>query len=248
MSATANVHAIVLRRRDAGESDRRLTLLTAELGVMDVTAKGARKHGSRLAGISEPLSVCSMNLATGRKTWFVTQAQPITSYPGLRADYDRLTFALALTEIAAAVLPHGQEAPEAFRFLVEALRYIEVAERPIVSLIWAELKLMELSGFQPVWNLSVVSGVGVQEAQAFVSPSAGGYVTSDEASEFRDRFLVRAEVLYGLAKVAEIEEPPPKLKYAEDSLRALFSFWRHFAESALQANEQVIANLPTNGV
>lgn len=239
---------MVLRRRDAGESDRRLTLLSAELGVIDVTAKGAKKHGSRLAGASEPLAVCSMNLATGRKNWFLTQAQPITSYPGLRSDYDRLSYALALTEIAAAVLPYGQEVPEAFRFLVEALRYLEVHDKPIVGLIWAELKLMEISGFMPVWNVSVVSGVSVQEAQAFVSPTAGGYITSAEAADYRDRFLVRAEVLYGLAKVAELDTPPARLKFSEETLCTLFPFWRHFAESPLVANEQVIANLTSRGV
>ncbi len=216
--------------------------------MIDVTAKGAKKGGSRLAGASEPLSVCSMNLATGSKAWFLTQAQPITSYPGLRSDYDRLAYGLALAELAAAVLPHGQEAPEAFRFLVEALRYIEVHERPLVALIWSEVRLMEISGFLPSWNASVVSGASVQEAQAFISPMAGGYLTSIEAAEYRDRFLVRAEVLYGLAKISELELPPERLKYSEDTLRALFPFWRHFAESHLPANEQVVANLSANGV
>ena len=70
----ASVTAIVLHRTESGENDRRLTLLTLEQGKIDVIARGARKGGSRLAGISEPLVFAKMQLAVGRHRRFVTQA------------------------------------------------------------------------------------------------------------------------------------------------------------------------------
>jgi DNA repair protein RecO (recombination protein O) len=63
---TQMLRALVLRRRDAGESDRALTLLTEERGLVEVVAKGARKVGSRLAGCSEPLAVCELEVAKGK--------------------------------------------------------------------------------------------------------------------------------------------------------------------------------------
>src|SRR5688500_15988706 len=99
------VTAIVLRRKDSGERDRRLTLLTPELGKVDAIAKGARKGASRLAGSSDPLAMARMTLAKGKVNLFVTQAQPIHSFRGLRTDFERLSLALALVELYGAVLP-----------------------------------------------------------------------------------------------------------------------------------------------
>ncbi len=234
---------MVLRRRDASESDRRLTLLTEELGVVDAVAKGARKGGSRLGGSSEPLTVAAFHLAPGKRQLYVTQAQPITSYPGLRTDYDRLSLALALCELASAVLPHEQPAPEAFRFVVEAMRYLEIHEKPVVAAVWGETGLMGIEGFAPEWSNCVVTGTPVAEAEPFVSPSAGGYVSSSEAHRFADRLKVRAEVLFGLSRMAAQGRPPSNLKLAADCYRLLLRFWRHIADRPLPAREQAAASI-----
>jgi len=52
-----------------------------------------------------------MQVAEGKKNAFVTQVQPVSSFPGLRADYERLSFGQALAELAAAVMPHEQPVP-----------------------------------------------------------------------------------------------------------------------------------------
>ena len=65
-------------------------MLSQEAGVMDVVAKGARKAASRLAGSSEPLSACILHVAEGKKNAFVTQVQPVSSFPGLRSPVPNL--------------------------------------------------------------------------------------------------------------------------------------------------------------
>ncbi len=209
--------------------------------MIDVVAKGARKSGSRLSGCSEPLSASILQITPGKKQSFVTQAQPISSFPGLRADYERLCFGLALTELAAGVLPHDHPAEEEFRFLVRALHDLEIHERPLVALAWAEVRLMELAGFWPSFDACVVTGVNVKEALPFVSPHAGGYVVAAHAYDFTDAFQVRAEVLYGLNALSELDEPPPQLKLAPETLRTLLPFWRAIVDRALPANEAALA-------
>lgn len=237
------VHAIVLRRRDSGESDRRLVLLTSELGKIEVVAKGARKSASRLAGSSDPLTHAVMNLASGKATRYVTQAQPMGAFRGLRTDFERLSFGLALGELYAAVLPYDEPAPEAFELLGTSLGHLEVHPKPLVALVWAEMRLMELSGFMPQFDSCVVSGIEVREAEPFVSPKAGGYVSEAEAGAFSDRFRTRAEVLYGLSRIVELEAPPSNLKLAIESLQTLLAFWRHIADLPLPANDAALATI-----
>ena len=242
----ATVDAIVIRRRDAGESDRRLTLLSEEFGKIDVVAKGARNSASRLKGVSEPLSVATFTFHDGKKQRFVTQAQPKSSFRGLRSDYDRLTMGLAFAELMSAILPYEQPLPELYELLLVVLGILEVHQKPVAALAWAEIKLLELSGFQPSFGFSVVSEVVVQESEPFVSPRAGGYVTYEESADFSDRFQTTAQVLYGLHALSDLEAPPRSLKFAVESLQVLLGFWRVYGEASLPANESLLKHLNEN--
>jgi DNA repair protein RecO len=233
----------VLRRRDSGESDRRLTVLTQEMGKIDLIAKGARKAGSRLAGSSDPLVVAKFGVATGKKNLFITQTQPIASFRGLRTDFERLSFALALCELYSAVVPWEEPFPEAYDLLTRSLQLLETHEKPIVCLVWAELQLMAISGFLPAFDRSCIDGKTVAEAAPWISPHAGGYVGDLDAMRYTDRVRTRAEVLYGLARTAELEEPPKNLRFAEECLVVLLPFWRQIAEAPLPANESCVADV-----
>lgn len=213
--------------------------------MLDAIAKGARKPGARLAGVSEPMSAAVLHMAEGRRVPYVIQAQPVTSFPGLRADYGRLSCGLSLMEIAAAVLPHHKPCSEEFHFLVRALRFLEVHERPVVVYAWSLVRLMELSGFQPQFNRCVADGGQVRESRPSVSAAAGGYVMGDHVHRYPDSFTTRPEVLYGLAKLAECPVPPPTLKFAEESALVLIRLWRSYAECALPATEACAADLAT---
>src|ERR1044072_2427419 len=237
------VQAIVVRRRDSGESDRRLTVLTRELGKIDIIAKGARKAGSRLAGSSDPLVVAKFGLATGKKNLFVTQTQPISAFRGLRSDYERLTFALALCELYAAVLPWEEPLPEAYDLFMRSLEAVEKHSKPIVALVWAELQLLSLTGFLPSFDRSCVDDEPIKEAEPWVSPHAGGYLNDSDALRFTDRARTRAEVLYGLARTAAPEDPPPNLRFADEALILLLPFWRQVTEMPLPANESCIKSV-----
>jgi DNA repair protein RecO (recombination protein O) len=234
------VHAIVLRRRDAGESDRRLTLFTLEEGKIDAVAKGARKAGSRLTGSSEPLMATTMQLAPGKKNAFVTQTQPQSSFPGLRSDYDRLTYAIALTELYEAVLPWHEPFPDAYELLMLSLKALERHEKPMVAFVWAQVALMRVSGFLPSFSICVHTGASLSDAFPYVSPGAGGYVSTQFAEVLHDRIRVRAEVLLGLAALGEVEIPPGNLKFAEECLVALYPFWKHIADKALPSLESCV--------
>ncbi len=237
------VQAVVLRRRDAGETDRRLTILTPELGKVDVYAKGARKGASRLAGVSDPLSVGRLALAEGKRNRFVTQAQPQTSFPGLRTDFDRLSLGLATAELFAAVLPYEEPDPDAYDLLVRALRSIESHPKPLAAATWAQVALLAHTGFMPSFGHCVVTGQPLREGEPFLSPRAGGYVSDAAADPYADRFRVRAEVPINLDRLAPMDNPPPNLRFAEETVAALLPFWRHVADVPLPALEAVVGAL-----
>src|SRR6185503_6857112 len=114
--------------------------------------------------------------------------------------------------------PLEEPIPDAFELLGVSLAGLESHERPAVALVWAEMKLLDLSGFLPEFGRCVVTERTVMEGQPFLSPSAGGYVSDGAANEFVDRFRSRAEVLYGLERVTALAAPPTNFKFVEEAL------------------------------
>ena len=237
------VEAIVLRRKDTGESDRRLTIFSRELGKIDVVAKGAKKPASRLRGVTEPLSIGQFTFASGKKQKFVTSAQPRSSFPGLRTDFDRLNLGLSWAELLGQVLPWEQPFEEAFDLCFITLKQLETHSIPAIALVWAEVKLLELTGFLPSFNRCVLTESKILESEGYFSPSAGGYVTAEQAGQISDRYLVRAEVLYGLAALSSLDKPPTSLKFALECLVTLQPVWEYVCEAPLPARQHVLSSL-----
>ena len=68
-----------------GESDRVLTVLTREFGLIRAVAPGVRKQRSTIGGRSELFVVNELLIAKGRSLDKITQADTVQSHPGLSA-------------------------------------------------------------------------------------------------------------------------------------------------------------------
>ncbi len=232
--------AIVLRRSDVGESDRRLVLFTRELGKIDAIAKGSRKGGSRLAGASEPLVIAEFQLAVGRVRHYITQAQPLSSIGSVRRDYDRLLCGLALVELVAEHLPYESQQPEIFDSLIVALSAVSGEGEACVGLVWFAAKLLADEGQMPDWKVCASSGVSIKTTPVWYSPGAGGTVSESSADRYPDRRRASAEALTGIARIAELDRPPDRLKRATECSAVLHRMWQGILDTPLPAWETAV--------
>lgn len=234
------VRALVLRRLDSGESDRRLTLLTEELGKLDVIARGARKSGSRLAGASEPGMLATVTFASGRNRRFVTQVQPVTSFPKLRFDYDRLASAFAFLEFLHAVLPYESRDERLFQAAVKGMAAIESSERPIVALCQRLVKILESEGQGLQLEACVDTSDRVKPDQTiYISPTAGGVVSAQSAASYPDAFRVPPQLFQLFRQVAHGDCPDA----AEEAIGPLYRVVRHMTGTPLPALRQVVESV-----
>ncbi|MCW5939250.1 MAG: DNA repair protein RecO [Fimbriimonadaceae bacterium] len=230
--------AVVLRRSDSGESDRRLVVLTREFGKIDLIAKGARKSGSRLTGSSEPLTLATFTWAAGKVRRFVTQVQPVTSYPHIRQDYGRLLAAGAVVELANSSLPFESPLPSVFDQVVESLRLLDEPRPWAPILVWTLERLLGEEGQGQSWTVCALTGVKILSNPAWCSPGSGGYVADPESAP--RGFWVSAEALMALGKVGSLPEPPATIKRAPECLRVLVRVWQHVLETRCPACESAL--------
>ena len=153
------IRGIVLRSVDTREADKILTVLTGEMGKLAVVAKGARGRRSRVTAATQLLAYSEMTVAESRGWQILSEASTIELFSGVRRDLERLSLASYFAELVDAVTYEDLPVPEILPLLLNALYALGNLNRPreIVKPAF-EVKLMALSGFEPLVDRCAVCG------------------------------------------------------------------------------------------
>lgn len=151
MSGTYKALGINLKSAPLGESDRLLTILTEEFGLIRAVAPGSRKHKSSLGGRSSLFVVNHLLVAKGKNLDKITQAESQESYPGLSQDLGKLTAGQYLAELALMQAMDDHPQPELFCLLREHLSRLEKmpSAATLPCLVQAIYHLLALAGLPP---------------------------------------------------------------------------------------------------
>ncbi len=143
---------IVLKGSSLKETDRLVTILTSEYGLIRAVAPGAKKHKSRLRGRTELFVVNEFLIVPGRSLDKVVQADTIYTYPGLSRDIGKLACAQYLAELALALALSEQPQIELYELLNEHLRRLEKLDAQTSAypyLAQAVFHLLAIAGLAP---------------------------------------------------------------------------------------------------
>jgi len=141
--------AIILRRSDFFEADRLLTLYTPDRGKMRAIAKGIRKPTSRKGGHLELFTHSQLLLAKGRNLDIITQAETIEPFLPLREDLLRSSYACYVSELLDQSAGENIPNPRLFYLLRDTLARLGESEDLALTARFYELRLLELTGYQP---------------------------------------------------------------------------------------------------
>lgn len=163
MSRTYKATGINLKTQALGESDKIVTILTPEFGLVRAVAPGARKHNSSLGGRSGMFVVNELLIAKGRSLDKITQAQTLKTYPGLAKDLGKLAASQYLAEIVLCQALSEQPQEELYELFNEHLHRLEVLPSRNTSGVLAHLAhgvfhLLALAGLTPQVQICCLSG------------------------------------------------------------------------------------------
>ncbi len=206
MSRSYKATGINLKAIPLGESDRLLTILTQEQGLVRAVAPGARKHKSRLGGRSGQFVVNELLLVQGKQLDKVIQAETVQSFPGLANHLGKLTAGQYLAELVLCQALSEQPQEALFSLFVEHLRRLEQVgpEGILPGLCQGIFHLLALAGVAPEVQACCLSQrvltpqLGQGQWQAGFSPVAGGVIHPDYCGE---------EACYGGEKQCSVGSP-----------------------------------------
>ncbi len=176
--------AIILKRRDFGEADRLLTILTPQYGKLDVIAKGARKPTSAKTGHVELFTRADMLIHSGRELGIAVQAEMDAPYLALREDLARGAYASYVVELLDRFTAAAEtDFHELFTLLDDTLERLCSEPDPRLVTRFYEVHLLDLSGFRPELTDCVISRDPVEPRDQFFSYDLGGVVSPAHAHD-----------------------------------------------------------------
>lgn len=141
---------LVIREINVGESDRIISILTREKGVVRASARGARKMKSRIASATQQLTHSDFTFFRGRDLYIIDEAEPLHFFLGVRRDLDRLALAQYFAQLMEALAPQEDAAEIYLRLILNSLALLETGKRPPAVVKAAfELRLLTVAGYMP---------------------------------------------------------------------------------------------------
>ncbi len=168
--------AMVIRERNIDDSDRLLTLLTRDRGVITAYARGARRMKSTLAPATGLLCYSRMVLFKHRERYSVDKADINAVFFGIRQDIEKLALASYMAQLCAELIPEGEQDEDYLRLMLNSLHLLEKDKRSadFIKPLF-ELRLLSMAGYMP--NLVSCRGCACYEADPMYFLPQSGQLT-----------------------------------------------------------------------
>jgi len=142
--------AMVLSVMPIGEYDRRVELLSSDLGRISAFARGARRPGSSLISATRVFAFGTFTLFQGKDSYSLHSAHISRYFDELAASMDHIYFGFYFLEVAQYFTRENLRAQEELKLLYYSLRALdkEALDDRLVKSIY-ELKMLQLAGLCP---------------------------------------------------------------------------------------------------
>lgn len=228
--------AIILKKREVGETDRLYTFYTREAGKVQALAKGVRKSEAKLASALETFSEVDLMVVRTRGIGKVAGAVMEESFAALRQDYIHLSNILEVIHVLDGLVDLEEPDEILYQKLQQYLRlgdeWIRAGRSDRVALL-SEAFLFQLFahlGYQLELGTCTLSGTKLAPGKRHIlSPSTGGVVSHEHAHGVRDGLAVSENIIKLLRLFAtQPLEKFEKLAVSSQDLGELIRFRKLF--------------------
>ena len=200
MYESITVQGIVLDTSLLKEYDKRLVILSAELGRITVFANGARKKNSQLTAVSQKFVMGSFTLRPSRSAYTLVSADVKEMFTELSYDLEKMAYASYACELAGYFTQDGVGAKDELNLLYVTFRAI-LKEKVSLNLIKSVYicKLLDIEGLGLDLTRCVVCGV--ESNLHHISLEEGGLVCDAVLNKAKSPVYITDDAIYALRYV-----------------------------------------------
>ena len=197
---------LVLKETRYKESDRILTILTPELGVISAAAQSSLRLKSKLFSACGLFCYSEFTLVPGRNMYTVREAEVKNVFHGISSSIEGMSLAMYMAEMASALSPTGDEAEKELRLLLNCFYMIseKKTDLKVIKAVF-ELRTMSECGFLP--QLVYCRDCGTYDGPAFyLDPAEGCLLCEACAQKAGKKCNLDAGALFALRHICLVED------------------------------------------
>lgn len=127
MNRSYSSEGIIIKRKNYGEADRIITLISKNYGKIILLAKGIRKLSSKKRGHLEIFSRIKFSAVSGNGMDIMTEASTLDNFDSMRSDLNKVSLGYYFCEVVGKITRDNEEMQTVYSQLSTALKNIETA-------------------------------------------------------------------------------------------------------------------------
>lgn len=240
MPVSTTVTGMVLSAMPVGDFDKRLVILTKQIGKISAFAKGARRPNSALLACSQPFAFGEFSLYAGKSSYNIISAEISNYFGELREDFDALCYGFYFCEFADYLTKENNDEKNILKLLYQSLRVLtrKSIDPQLIRAIF-ELKIMSLNGETPQVFECVKCGKKTEHSQDgkelnnadryYFSAESGGILCNSCVRFDKSAISIHTSTLYTLQYIISMEiEKLYTFKLSDEVLNELIRCIRHY--------------------
>ncbi len=192
---------LVIREQTVGESDRLITVLTAQYGLVRAFSRGAKKAKSKKLASTALLAYSDFSFNKRKETFSVDEAIVNEVFFNLRNDVEKMALAQYFCQLADEFCEEDYESEEILRLFLNALWLLnEEKKTPRFIKAVVELRLMSLAGYMPA--LLSCDRCGEYESKMMYFTPDSGKIYCENCLPNGKKYSLSASVIQAMRFVA----------------------------------------------
>jgi len=118
------VKGIVIKALDYKDSDKIVTIFSAEMGLIKARARGVKKDKAKLAFAVQPFAFVEFQLIRKGGFYTITNATSIDQFFNVTLDFDNYIFMMACLEVCEKTIKENDINTELFLLLLNSLKLV----------------------------------------------------------------------------------------------------------------------------
>ncbi len=176
-----NTDGLVVKEKTSGESDRIVTLLTRDYGIIRAFVRGAKSVKNKNQSGTQIFAYSNFSIYRGRDAYIIDEAVPVEVFYKLFENLEFISLAQYFCELVACLAPEEAPAEEHLSVMLNSLYLLSNGRRPQHFLkAVTELRLMSISGYMP--NLLACDSCGKYSDDTMFFDSGNGRLSCPDCS------------------------------------------------------------------
>lgn len=143
------IKGVVIKSKDYKDSDKIVTIFSAEKGLISARVRGVKKNKAKLAFAVQPFAFVEFLLTARDNFYTVINATSIDQFFDITTDFDKYILMLACLEICEKTMKADSSDPDMFLLLLNTLKFVCYNSlNPMVAFVKFLLESLNILGLK----------------------------------------------------------------------------------------------------